>query len=116
MADLKSFIAKVAGGEPLDRNEARSAFGVMMSGDATPSQIGGFLMALRNEDVAHLVLRKVDPMSLGRDSPRWQRALRALSLRVATLRHHRREKIHQLVPPVEQIAPHLLGPDPEPEA
>ena len=47
MADLKSFIAKVAGGEPLNRDEARNAFGVMMSGDATPSQIGGFLMALR---------------------------------------------------------------------
>ncbi|WP_422369960.1 anthranilate phosphoribosyltransferase [Hoeflea sp.] len=47
MADLKSFIAKVAGGEPLDRGEAYRAFGVMMSGDATPSQIGGFLMALR---------------------------------------------------------------------
>ena len=47
MADLKSFIAKVADGQPLDRNDARSAFGVMMSGDATPSQIGGFLMALR---------------------------------------------------------------------
>jgi anthranilate phosphoribosyltransferase len=47
MADLKSFIAKVADGQALDRNEARSAFGVMMSGDATPSQIGGFLMALR---------------------------------------------------------------------
>ncbi|MEQ8307668.1 MAG: anthranilate phosphoribosyltransferase [Hoeflea sp.] len=47
MADLKSFIAKVAGGDPLDRREAYQAFGVMMSGDATPSQIGGFLMALR---------------------------------------------------------------------
>ena len=47
MADLKSFIAKVAGGEALNRDEARAAFGVMMSGDATPSQIGGFLMALR---------------------------------------------------------------------
>lgn len=47
MADLKSFIAKVAGGEALNRDEARKAFGVMMSGDATPSQIGGFLMALR---------------------------------------------------------------------
>tara|TARA_R110002020_G_scaffold126073_2_gene283724 strand:+ start:1871 stop:2905 length:1035 start_codon:yes stop_codon:yes gene_type:complete len=47
MADLKSFIAKVAGGEALSRDEARSAFGVMMSGDATPSQIGGLLMALR---------------------------------------------------------------------
>ncbi|MCY0094855.1 anthranilate phosphoribosyltransferase [Hoeflea ulvae] len=47
MADLKSFIAKVANAEPLNRDEARAAFGVMMSGDATPSQIGGFLMALR---------------------------------------------------------------------
>ncbi|KGF67187.1 anthranilate phosphoribosyltransferase [Hoeflea sp. BAL378] len=47
MADLKSFIAKVAGGEALTRDEARSAFNVMMSGDATPSQIGGLLMALR---------------------------------------------------------------------
>jgi anthranilate phosphoribosyltransferase len=47
MADLKSFIAKVAAGEPLNREDARKAFGVMMSGDATPSQIGGFLMALR---------------------------------------------------------------------
>ena len=27
MADLKSFIAKVAGGEPLNRDEARNAFG-----------------------------------------------------------------------------------------
>jgi len=47
MADLKSFIAKVANAEALNRDEARKAFGVMMSGDATPSQIGGFLMALR---------------------------------------------------------------------
>lgn len=47
MADLKSFIARVAAGEPLDREQARAAFRVMMSGDATPSQIGGFLMALR---------------------------------------------------------------------
>tara|TARA_R110002020_G_scaffold243498_1_gene457024 strand:- start:9696 stop:10730 length:1035 start_codon:yes stop_codon:yes gene_type:complete len=47
MADLKSFIAKVANGDPLNRDEARSAFNVMMSGDATPSQIGGLLMALR---------------------------------------------------------------------
>lgn len=47
MADLKSAIAKVAGGDALSREEARAAFDVMMSGDATPSQIGGFLMALR---------------------------------------------------------------------
>ena len=47
MADLKPFIAKAASGEPLSRAEAREAFGVMMSGEATPSQIAGFLMALR---------------------------------------------------------------------
>jgi anthranilate phosphoribosyltransferase len=44
---LKPFIAKVAGGEALTRAEAEAAFSVMMSGEATPSQIGGFLMALR---------------------------------------------------------------------
>lgn len=47
MAELKPLIAKVAAGTPLTRAEARQAFDVMMSGDATPSQIGGFLMALR---------------------------------------------------------------------
>lgn len=47
MAEFKPLIAKVAAGTPLSRREAREAFDVMMSGDATPSQIGGFLMALR---------------------------------------------------------------------
>ena len=47
MADLKPLIAKAAAGTPLTRAEAKDAFDVMMSGDATPSQIGGFLMALR---------------------------------------------------------------------
>jgi anthranilate phosphoribosyltransferase len=47
MADLKPHIAKAAGGQPLTRAEAREAFQILMSGEATPSQIGGFLMALR---------------------------------------------------------------------
>lgn len=47
MPDLKAAIAKVADGHALTFGEAREAFDVMMSGDATPSQIGGFLMALR---------------------------------------------------------------------
>lgn len=47
MADLKPFIAAAALGQPLDREEARAAFEIIMSGAATPSQIGGFLMALR---------------------------------------------------------------------
>ena len=47
MADLKPFIAKAATGQSLSAAEARQAFDVMMSGGATPSQIGGLLMALR---------------------------------------------------------------------
>lgn len=47
MAELKSFIGQVASGERLSHDDARQAFNVIMSGDATPSQIGGFLMALR---------------------------------------------------------------------
>ncbi len=47
MTDFKVFIGKVAGGKSLTRAEAEQAFDVMMSGEATPSQMGGFLMALR---------------------------------------------------------------------
>lgn len=44
---FKGLIAKVANGTALSRDEARAAFDVMMSGEATPAQIGGFLMGLR---------------------------------------------------------------------
>src|SRR3546814_14209631 len=47
MPDLKGLIGKVAGGATLTRAEAEQAFDVMMSGNATPAQMGGFLMALR---------------------------------------------------------------------
>jgi len=47
MTDLKALIGKAATGASLSRDEARTAFDVMMSGSATPAQIGGFLMALR---------------------------------------------------------------------
>ncbi len=47
MSELKKAIAKVADGSSLDFGEAREAFDIIMSGDATPSQIGAFLMALR---------------------------------------------------------------------
>ncbi|WP_407119178.1 anthranilate phosphoribosyltransferase [Bradyrhizobium sp. LMG 9283] len=47
MDDLKSIIGKVATGASLSRDEAASAFDAMMSGEATPSQMGGLLMALR---------------------------------------------------------------------
>src|SRR5207247_9742724 len=47
MDDLKSIIGKVATGASLSREEAASAFDSMMSGEATPSQMVGLLMALR---------------------------------------------------------------------
>ncbi|MCT8991749.1 anthranilate phosphoribosyltransferase [Chelativorans sp. SCAU2101] len=47
MPDLKTHIAKVAAGTALSFAEAREAFEIIMSGEATPSQIGGFLIALR---------------------------------------------------------------------
>lgn len=47
MSDLKIHIAKVASGARLSFAEARAAFDTIMSGEATPSQIGAFLMALR---------------------------------------------------------------------
>jgi anthranilate phosphoribosyltransferase len=45
--EFKALIAKVATGASLTRQEAASAFDRMMSGEATPSQMGGLLMALR---------------------------------------------------------------------
>src|ERR1700735_2124194 len=47
MDNLKPIIAKVATGATLSREEAASAFDAVMSGEATPSQMGGLLMALR---------------------------------------------------------------------
>lgn len=53
---LKPWIARIAGGATLDAEEASQAFDVIMSGDATQAQMGGFLMALaiRGETVAEL--------------------------------------------------------------
>ncbi|KZL21902.1 Anthranilate phosphoribosyltransferase [Pseudovibrio axinellae] len=47
MSNLKSLIAIVADGNALNRAQAREAFEIIMSGAATPAQIGGFLIALR---------------------------------------------------------------------
>lgn len=47
MSDLKPYIAKLATGAELTRLEARGAFEVIMSGSATPAQVGGLLMAMR---------------------------------------------------------------------
>jgi anthranilate phosphoribosyltransferase len=71
MGDLKALLAKVAGGASLDEAEAERAFDIIMSGNATPSQMGGFLMALRvrGETVeeiagaARVMRSKVHPIS-----------------------------------------------------
>ena len=47
MADMKTFIGKVADGNSLTADESSQAFELMMSGEATTAQIAGFLMALR---------------------------------------------------------------------
>src|SRR5689334_24140532 len=45
--DLKPLLAAVAAGGRLRESEAEAAFDIIMSGNATPSQMGAFLMALR---------------------------------------------------------------------
>ncbi|MGE5269099.1 MAG: anthranilate phosphoribosyltransferase [Thiohalocapsa sp.] len=45
--DLRPLLAQLAGGHRLSESEAEAAFDIIMSGDATPSQMGAFLMALR---------------------------------------------------------------------
>jgi anthranilate phosphoribosyltransferase len=47
MESFKPLIAKVATGATLTRSEASAAFDAMLSGEVTPSQMGGFLLALR---------------------------------------------------------------------
>src|SRR5437868_11084212 len=46
-SDLKPRLAEVAAGRRLSESDAEAAFEIIMSGNATPSQIGAFLMGLR---------------------------------------------------------------------
>ena len=45
--DFRGLLAKVGNGEPLSIDEAERAFDIMTSGDATPAQMGAFLMGLK---------------------------------------------------------------------
>src|SRR5215212_5300749 len=47
MDGFKPYLAKAATGAALTREEARAAFDALLSGEVTPAQAGGFLMALR---------------------------------------------------------------------
>ncbi len=46
-SNLKPVLARLAAGETLDEGEAEAAFGIIMSGEATPAQIAALLMAMR---------------------------------------------------------------------
>lgn len=54
--NLRPVLARLALGETLSEAESEDAFGVIMSGEATPAQIAGLLMAMRvrRETVAEL--------------------------------------------------------------
>ena len=47
MMDIQAALARLAERHDLSREESRSVFRTVMSGEATPAQIGGLLMALR---------------------------------------------------------------------
>ncbi|CAN2533530.1 Anthranilate+phosphoribosyltransferase [Methylocapsa aurea] len=47
MTDLKPYLAALAAGATLSRQEARAAISTVLEGDATPAQLGAFLMGLR---------------------------------------------------------------------
>jgi anthranilate phosphoribosyltransferase len=73
VTDFKRLLARLAAGERLDEDEAAAAFDAMMSGNATPSQMGGFLMALRlrGETVAEITgaVRAMRAKMLSIDAP-----------------------------------------------
>src|SRR3984957_1887198 len=46
-SDLRPLLARVAAGHRLSESEAEAAFEIIMSGNATPSQMGGLLLAMR---------------------------------------------------------------------
>jgi len=55
-ATLKPVLARLAAGETLTDDQAEAAFDIIMSGEATPAQIGALLMAMRmrGETVAEI--------------------------------------------------------------
>jgi anthranilate phosphoribosyltransferase len=75
MADIsmKEILARVAAGGTLSEAEAAAAFETMMSGEATPAQIGAFLMGLRlrGETVTEIAggVRVMRAKMLGIDAP-----------------------------------------------
>ena len=77
--NLKPVLARLAAGERLDESDSQRAFDIIMSGEATPAQIGGLLMAMRVR---------------GETVPELTGAVRAMRARMAAVaapaRRHRR--------------------------
>ncbi len=73
ITEFRALLGRVAAGERLDETDAAAAFDAMMSGNATPSQMGGFLMALRvrGETVAEITgaARAMRAKALAIDAP-----------------------------------------------
>ena len=58
MSDTLKPLIGAAADRPLSRAEAETAFNVLFEGEATPSQVGGFLMALRTRGAAGVPVAK----------------------------------------------------------
>ena len=87
--NLKPLLARLAAGETLTAAEAEAAFDIIMSGEATPAQIGGLLMAMRvrGETVAELT-------GAVRAMRARMTAIEAPDGRDRRLRHRRRQRRH----------------------
>jgi anthranilate phosphoribosyltransferase len=62
-------LSKIAAGTSLDRDEAAAAMRVVMSGEATPAQVGGLLMALRTKGESVEEIEGLADTMLGFASP-----------------------------------------------
>ncbi len=90
--DFKALIAKAATGASLTREEAARGFDRMMSGEATPSQMGGLLMALRVrgetvDEITGAVVAMRDKMLRVERAARRHRHRRHRRRRVRLLQH-----------------------------
>ncbi len=87
--NLKPVLARLAAGRAAGRGRERAAFDIIMSGEATPAQIGGLLMAMRvrGETVPELTgaVRAMRARMTAVDAPR---------RRHRRLRHRRRQRRH----------------------
>ena len=88
-ANLKPTIARLAAGETLTDDQAEAAFDIIMSGEATPAQIGALLMAmrLRGETVSEIT-------GAVRAMRARMTAIEAPDGRDRCLRHRRRRRGH----------------------